>query len=232
MDEERAVSNLVSAVKESGSVIQIIRIVGYEPESILARVPAVLRQSLAGTATQHYTAKRLLDESGLPVTYINCGASFMDNLFLCAETLRREKKYIWANRWISYIDPREVGEVAARILLSDDARHIYQFHTINNGQELMWCSQVAEIMSDVFQTKIVHDGSKEAFFKEYDEVLERRFGRKGVAEYRWHFFTDYEQRNAVVWALNDFAERMLGRKPTTLRAWLQEHRKMFFPDTP
>jgi hypothetical protein len=34
----------------------------------------------------------------------------------------------------------------------------------------------------------------------------------------------YEQDNEVVWALNDFVERTIGRKPTTLREWLIEHR--------
>jgi uncharacterized protein YbjT (DUF2867 family) len=231
LDENRAMGNLISALKKAGSAIQIIRILGYEPESIPERVSPVLREFGSGTAVQHYVAKRLFDESGLPVTYINCGASFMDNLFGCAPALQRERKFIWANRWIPYIDPREVGEVAARILLSDDGRHIYQFHTINNGHDLMWGSKVAEIMSDVFQTTIIHDGSKEAFFNEYGATLEKRFGVKDIVKYRWEFFK-YEQGNAVVWALNDFAERILERKPTTLRAWLMEHRKVLYPAAP
>jgi len=53
-DEERAVGNLVSALKKSGSVIQIIRM--WLRARIDSRTrSAVLRQSLAGTATQHYT---------------------------------------------------------------------------------------------------------------------------------------------------------------------------------
>jgi uncharacterized protein YbjT (DUF2867 family) len=231
LDENRAMNNLISALKKANSAIQIIRILGYEPESIPERVPAVLREFGSGTAVQHYVAKRLFDASGLPVTYLNCGASFMDNIFGCAPALQREHKFIWANRLIPYIDPREVGEVAARLLLSDDARHIHQFHTINNGYDLMWSSRVAEIMSDVFQTTIVHDGSQEAFFKEYGPVLEKRFGIKDIVKYRWEFF-QYEQGNAVVWSLNDFAEKILERRPTTLRAWLTEHKKILFPMAP
>jgi uncharacterized protein YbjT (DUF2867 family) len=231
LDENRAMGNLISALKKAGCTIQVIRILGYEPESNPERVTPVLREFGGGTAVQHYVAKRLFEDSDLPVTYINCGASFMDNLFACAPALQRERKFIWANRWIPYIDPREVGEVAARILLSDDVRHIHQFHTINNGHDLMWSSKVAEIMSDVFQTTIVHDGSKEAFFSEYGPALEKRFGIKDVVKFRWEFF-QYEQGNAVVWAMNDFAERMLERKPTTLRAWLVEHRKALYPLAP
>lgn len=43
----------------------------------------------------------------------------------------------------------------------------------------------------------------------------------------WDFF-EYERDNEVVWALNDFVERTIGRKPTTSREWLIEHREICF----
>jgi hypothetical protein len=36
-------------------------------------------------------------------------------------------------------------------------------------------------------------------------------------------FLEHERENEVVRARNDFVERMLGRKPRTVRDWLQEH---------
>jgi hypothetical protein len=39
-------------------------------------------------------------------------------------------------------------------------------------------------------------------------------------------FLEYERENEVVWARNDFVERMLGRKPRTVRDWLQEHARL------
>jgi hypothetical protein len=38
----------------------------------------------------------------------------------------------------------------------------------------------------------------------------------------WDFF-EYERANEVVWAPNNFVERTLGRKPITVRQWLEEH---------
>jgi hypothetical protein len=105
--------------------------------------------------------------------------------------------------------------VAGRLFLSDDHRHIGQFHTLNNGHDLMRFSDVAEVMSDVFGEKITHDGSKRAFFDAYTDLGD-------VRQVLWDFF-EYERANEVAWARNDFVERTLGRPPMTVRAWLQEH---------
>jgi hypothetical protein len=177
-----------------------------------------MRDQRLGLPIQHPIAKEILDESGLPVTYLNFGATFMDNLLhLFAAPLRRERKFIMHDRLVPYLDVRDIAEVAGRLFLSDNHRHIGQFHTLNNGHDRHRASNVAKIMSDTFGETIIHDGSKEAFFTEYESVM------GPGASFLWEFF-EYERENEVVWALNDFVEGMLGRKPTTLRAWLQEHR--------
>jgi hypothetical protein len=118
---------------------------------------------------------------------------------------------------IPFIDPRDIAEVAARLFLSDNHRHIGQFHTLNNGHDLMRFSDVSEVMSEVFGEQITHDGSKEAFFEAYEH------GYLGPIRHAlWDFF-EYERENEVVWAPNDFVERTLGRKPVTVREWLKEH---------
>jgi hypothetical protein len=101
------------------------------------------------------------------------------------------------------------------VFLSNNHRHIGQFHTLNNGHDLMRYSEVAELMSEIFGEKICHDGSKEGFFNAYPQIGDFR-------QHIWEFF-EYERENEVVWARNDFVERTLGRKPVTLREWLQEH---------
>ncbi len=218
-DERPAMTNLVAAVKKAGCAVHILRGVGMQPEASLRRIPETLRQPPAlSLPIQHPIAKQILDESGLPVTYLNFGATFMDNFFRrMAAGLRRERKLIWHNRLIPFIDPRDIAEVAGRLFLSDNHRHIGQFHTLNNGRDLMRFSDVAELMTEVFGEKITHDGSKEAFFAEYREQMGDMRSRL------WNFF-EYERDNEVVWAPNNFVERTLGRKPTTLRQWLQEHK--------
>ena len=215
-DEAVATGHLIEALKPSTSLIQLIRIVGLQPEASRHRIPAHMsRRSLP---VQHAMAKAMLDDSLLPVTYLNCGATFMNNFtwFGMWRALRRERKLIWPERKIPYIDPAEVGEVAARIFLSDNQRHIGQFHTCNNNHDILYFREVASLMSEVWGEPIGYDGSKEAFFAEYPELGPR-------AQVLWDFF-QYEQDNEEVWARNDFVERMLARKPKTLRAWLGENR--------
>ena len=227
MDEETAMGNLVTAVRSVGTVNHIVRIVGFEPESSPDRVPRDLAAH-GGDGSQHYIAKRVLVESKLPVTFLNSGATFMDNFVYASQGVSQHDTFVYPPRWIPYIDARDLGELGARLLLSDDARHIYQFHTVNNGQDQMTAEQVAELMSDVLKRKIVHDGSRETFLSVFGPVLDHLAGQVGEGEYRWNY-TAWEQKNAVVWSLNDFAERVLGRKPTSLRAWFMEHKNFFEP---
>ncbi|MPY56058.1 NAD(P)H-binding protein [Streptomyces spongiae] len=224
-DERLAMTNLVAAIREAGTAVHVLRVLGLQPEANPRRFPQHIHDLGSGLPTQHPMAKRILDESVLPVTYLNIGATFMDNLMRTKEGLRRERKLIWHDRLIPWIDPRDVAEVAGRLFLSDNHRHIGQFHTLNNGHDLKRYSDVAELMSEVFGEKITHDGSKESFLNEYD-----KFGVRPSSEL-WNFFS-YEEENEVVWALNDFVERTLERKPLTLREWLQEHAKILLASVP
>ena len=218
MDERPAMTNLVNALEEAGAVVHLLRFLGVQPEASPHRVPQSLREQRLGLPIQHPIAKQILDDSGLPVTYLNCGATFMDNFLALGmrEWLRRERKLIWPERLIPWIDPRDIAEVAGRLFLSDNHRHIGQFHTLNNGHDLLRFREVAELMSEVWNEPISYDSSQESFFASYPQL--------GPGLQPLWDFLQYEQDNEVVWARNDFVERTLGRKPTTLRQWLIEHR--------
>lgn len=214
-DEQTAMTNLIAAVKKANSVVHIIRAgFGIQPESNEHRIPAEMRDFVKGDRI----AKRLLDESGLPVTYFNFGASFTENILKMKAGLQRERKLIWHNRKVPHIDKRDIAEAAARILLSDNHRHIGQFHTLNNGQDLMNYADVAKLMTQVWGEEIRYEGRKEPFFREYLESW------GPILHKLWDFF-EFEQDNEEVWALNDFVERTIGRKPITMREWLMENKR-------
>jgi len=214
-DEQTAMSNLIAAVKKANCAIHIIRAgLGMQPEANEHRVPEDMRDFISGDRI----AKRLLDESGLPVTYFNFGASFTENLLTMKAGLIRERKLIWHNRKVPHMDKRDIAEAAGRILLSDNHRHIGQFHTLNNGQDLLNYAQIAELMTQVWGEKISFEGSKEAVISEYIDAYGPIFPKL------WDFF-QLEQDNEEVWALNDFMERTLGRKPISLREWLMENKR-------
>lgn len=218
-EERSAMGNLIKAIKKSGTLVQMVRHLGLTPEVPYSQLPEFVKEKPMSLPVQHLYAREALDAADLPVTYLNTGASFIDNFFrLMSGSLRRERKLIWPERRVPYIDPPDVGEIAARLLLSNDRRHIGKFHTINNGHDFPKFEEVAELMSEVWGENISYDGSKEAYFKEYSERGESRLN------VLWSFFA-YERELEVAWSLNDCAERLLGRKPKTLREWLVENKE-------
>lgn len=227
-DELSAMTNVVQAANKTGTLKHLIRVVGLQPDMNHARVPEKMRKFGKGIEVQHPIARQVLDDAGLPVTYLNSGASFMDNLLRLAGQVQ-DGYLAWPNRPVTYIDPREIGEVAARLLLSEDARHIYQFYTMNNGEEPHSASDVAAMMEEVLLRKIPHDPSKEGFLAFFQPLVDGGAMPSHFPDYLWDFF-EYEAANATVWVPNQFMERVLGRKPNTLRAWLMEHRAMFLPE--
>lgn len=224
-DEAVAMANFVDAARKWARLVHVVRIVGYEPESLARRVPEELRR-LGGTAQQHRVAKAILDESDLPVTYLNVGASYLDNFLLMAPTVRKERRMVWPDRLIPFIDPRDLGEIAAALLLSPDGRHMHQFLTLNNGQDLLTTAQIVETLSDILKTPIAYESSREAFLREYGERFARGRGSADAAANIWSF-VHYEQGNSAFLCLNDMGERILGRKLTSVRAWFMEHRHHF-----
>lgn len=220
--EEVAMTNLIAAIRKSDTLLHLIRVIGIIPEANNRRIPEALVKFGRGIEIQHPIARKLLDESDLPVTYFNIGASFMDNMLRPHFSLAHHK-VIWPERRVPYIDPREIGEAAARILLSGDQRHLYQFHTLNNGSDNLRMSDVVNMLSDVLQCRIEYDSSKEGFFASTEARTKPGLAPAALSEYLWSYFR-YEADNEVAWTLNDFLERTLGRKPNTLRAFLQEHR--------
>jgi len=226
LDEERAMGNLVAALRNSRDLKRIIRICGFPPDSRKENLPAYFREFGTGVAVQHFIAREVLDASSLPVSYINMGASLMDN-FLRNASLKKQCTLIWPERRIPYLDPGEVGEAAARLFLAADNADLGLVHTVNNGYDLLSATEVADMMSEVLQAPIIHDGSRDSYLAANQARAAQRFGRADAADYMWHYL-EYERHQERGWSLNDKLETIIGRRPRTLRAWLEQHRTMLF----
>ena len=101
-DETDAMMNLVAFLKNAKKAVHVLRLLGLQPEANRRRIPQSLRNHGLGLPIQHPIAKQILDESDLPVTYLNIGATFMDNFFWMKDGLRRQRKLIWPERLIPY----------------------------------------------------------------------------------------------------------------------------------
>lgn len=226
LDERTAMTHLVEAIENPGKLRQIVRIVGYHPGSRLSDIPQSLRDFGPGVATQHFIAQEVLEASQLPVTFLNLGASMMDN-FLRNVPLRSRDVLVWPPRVIPYVDPRDVGEAAAKLLLSQNREPVGRVHHLNNNHDLKSGADVAALMSDVAGRPIGYDGSRSAYLEMTAARIQRDFGVAGGAEYLWEFF-EYERSIESHWALDGTLERILGHAPKTLLEWLTEHRTALF----
>lgn len=164
LDETLAMNNLVQACKASGTLVHMIRFMEQQPEASTRGIPPLFRQHHYGDC-DIAIAKRILDHSGLPVTYVNSGATFMDNFMRLSfgTSVKRERTLVWPERLIPWIDPRDVVEVIGRLFLSDNHRHIGQFHTMNNGHDLKRFHEVADLLGDVIGEPVAYDSSREGF---------------------------------------------------------------------
>src|SRR3546814_14251058 len=73
-------SNLIEAVRRVPDFRQIVRVLGDPPNMSFNKVPDIVRAFGRGTAIQHLQAKEVLEQSDLPVTYLNIASYLMDDL--------------------------------------------------------------------------------------------------------------------------------------------------------
>jgi hypothetical protein len=138
----------------------------------------------------------------------------MDNILKMQAGLQRERKRS-GNRLVPYIDTRDIAEAAGRVLLSDNhgtwpVPHVEQ----RPGHDAL---QRRRRVDDAGVRREDRYGSRSAFCR-----IPESWGP--ILPKLWEFF-EFEQDNEEVWALNNFVERTIGRKPITLREWLMENKR-------
>ncbi|MBV2150133.1 NmrA family NAD(P)-binding protein [Sphingobium sp. AS12] len=229
LDETAAMTNVADAVRASGRIRHIVRLLGDLPNMTLERVTAKLRSYGGGTATQHFAARAVLEAPDLPVTFLNSAAYFIDDLMGWLQPVRDIRTLVIPyDRLAAFIDPRDIGEIAARIFTRPDRQRFTHLHfDMDNGQDLMRFSELAELISAVIGVPVKYDDTLETHMR-VAAPLYARWGPCG-AEYYADFYA-FEQYNDAAFHLTDFAERTLGRKPVTVRQWLEEHRPILFPE--
>ncbi|BBZ04248.1 hypothetical protein MCHIJ_36850 [Mycolicibacterium chitae] len=227
LDEETAMTNIVAAARHHNELRHLVRLVADPIGMTIERVPATLKTSFGGgTAVQHLRAKHILDRSGLPVTYINNAAYFMDNfLTWFADPIQRSRKLVVPrNRRMGFLDPTDTGECAAAILLSESAGHIGQIYHLDNGHDVMRFDEVAELASKTLGEKIEFDGTDEGFEQHCGDAVRAYYGRPDAVEYYLAYF-QFDQDNETVWRKSDIVQFLIGRAAKTLERWFAENRE-------
>jgi uncharacterized protein YbjT (DUF2867 family) len=225
LDEEVAMTNVVAAVRHHGVLRHMVRLVADPIGMTMERVPDTLKTFGGGTAVQHLRAKEILDRSGLPVTYINNAAYFMDNFltFFAPPIQQWRKLVVPRNRRMAFLDTTDTGECAAAILLSDDDVHIGQIYHLDNGHDVMRFDEVAELASRALGVTITYDGTDEGFEQYCGDAIRAYIGEPHAVDYYLHYF-QFEKDNESVWRKSDIVEFLTERPAKRLEDWLVEHR--------
>lgn len=225
ISEDIAMTNIVAAARHHAILQHLVRLVADPIGMTLERIPSGLAEWGGGTAVQHLRAKAILDDSGLPVTYINNAAYFMDNfLTFFGDPIKRFRKLVVPrDRRMGFLDTTDTGECAAALLLSESATHIGQIYHLDNGHDVMSFAEVAEVASEILGESITFDGTDEGFEKYCGDAVRRYYGKPDAVAYYLAYF-QFEQDNETVWRKSDIVHYLTGRPAKHLDTWLSENR--------
>lgn len=172
------------------------------------------KRSGAGEIDGLARTEELLDETGENVLHLRC-AFFFTNLLMELEALREG---VLRTTWpldhpMPWVDPRDIGEVAAARLLSDtwSGRHVQAVH----GPEDLTFSRVAEIVSRAV-------GSRVRAERISDDDLRSDLRSAGLGDKQIEDIVGMSSGLREGFVAED--ERgVLTTTPTTLSAWAHTH---------
>ncbi|SNR82510.1 Uncharacterized conserved protein YbjT, contains NAD(P)-binding and DUF2867 domains [Haloechinothrix alba] len=231
IDEQRAMINVCAAAHAAGTQPHLVKLTGV---TIGINNANELRPSLReypGPALQYQQARAVLNASGLPVSFLNSFAYFMDDLLTVwlLPLLNRRVLSAPFDRSTTFVDTRDLGEAAARLLLEPhDREHDGYMHHVT-GTERIRFSEVATMLTEVLGVEITYEDDPQAFKDDVEEVVNMHFG-PGATDYFVEFCLN-EQKEEPLFIVTDVLQHLLGREPRTLRDWIEEHKSAFFPES-
>lgn len=232
IDMEAAIGNVIRAAKKAKTVRHIVRVSGDVDFDIRPYLPEYLLDTM-GTSVGHPIAREMLDKSGLNTTYTNVAAYYMDNLLnhytvgpiKSMDTVMDVKRHP-----MYYVDEKEIGEAGANIFMRRNPMDIGAFIHLNNHEPAPDLSEVSKLMEEVFGREIIYLEDKEKWLsicgKDIDEVM-----GEGSGEYlsQYYLFEAHLVEEADMLGVDSQLEKILDRKPKTLKRWLTDNKTAFDP---
>lgn len=225
-NEDVLVENMTKACHRAGSVRHIVRILGTPPGASFNLVPERLQKFRHYPAMQHLVATDLYRASGLPVTFLNVAGYYMDDFTrMFAQSILDDRTIrIAFDKWLAWVDPQDVAEVASAVLLRGSATEDRRILDVT-GQDLCKISTVAEMLSEELGTTIAYDGDEHRFLDAIRPVFTQMWGDNAP-----EYFVDYfrwETEHDHLFRLTSCVLDTLGRQPKPFRQWMRENRSFF-----
>ncbi|HJT40713.1 MAG TPA: NmrA family NAD(P)-binding protein [Sphingobium sp.] len=227
-DETTAMTNVVHAAR-TADIQHIVRMTGDPPGMSLDRVPDFIKRAGNVPSIQHLYARAVLEASGLPVTFLNSAAYYMQTMAtpLFADPVKKDQVLVMpCDKTMTFIDKADIGECVATLLLSDDHRHIGASYHLNNGHDLLCFKEFAALLSDVLGRHIDFDESEGRFLSYHAEPLKALLNIPDAGKLILEMFK-FETAHEHAWRRSDIVEHLLGRPARTLRDWLEDNKHKF-----
>lgn len=160
-------------------------------------------------------SEAVLERSGLPGTVLR-PAGFQSNVTRWSDQLRAGDvvRAPWADVPIAAIDPADIAAVAAVALQSGD----YEGQALDlSGPQALTARQQLAVVAEVLDRPLRFEPQPDA---EAREAMAESMPEPFV-DAQFRFFSDGEYDDSEV---VDTVERVTGRPPGTLRAWVEAHR--------
>lgn len=209
-----AMSNSPRQIELETSIIQIAAEAGIK-HIVKISSPAFEQSSPVAVAGWHQTIEKALSESGLIHTVLRPYA-FMQNLLRLAPTITTQNVFFGSmgDSPCNFIDCRDIADVAAEVLTNREVSG--QIHTLT-GSEIFSYPQIASQLSALLNRPI-------SYINMPPQVLLSNLIMHGhMPPWLANHVVEIQTMSTVVPERpNDTVERLLGRAPRTLDAFLHE----------
>ncbi|TAM72006.1 NmrA family NAD(P)-binding protein [Mycobacterium sp.] len=241
LDERTAMTNVAGAIKASGALVRLIRLIGDPPglrdESEVTTLPGFDDEKMN---VQHLRARKVLTGAGVPVVYANVpGWFFEDFSGFLLDPIRDKRTFVMAaDRPMNFIATRDIGRCVAELLLNPSLTEVGETVHLENGiDDLVMFSTIPRMMSDAWGVPIGYDGTDEAFLRELGDGLRTYYRRDDAAEYiltYCHHEVPFIEEllksgNSLHGTERHFTPAMLGFAALPLTSWLREMKDVFVP---
>ncbi len=197
------------------------------PELMMPMVEKAQKQDINHIVfiASHPSVADAIEESGIDYTFINANF-FMENFEMYQTDDIRNRRQIFlpcGDGKASFIQARDIGEVAAELLADPSA---YQQETLSiTGPEALDLFEAADIFSGVLGTDITYKNPD-------DETYRNELKSRGYSDTYIQAMIDVfgKIKKGTASETSPMVEQVLGRPPLSLKDYVEERQKHFRAD--
>ncbi|MFD8164396.1 NAD(P)H-binding protein [Streptomyces malaysiensis] len=211
---------VLPGIPQAGPIVAAVRDAGVRHVALLSSIRAGSARDSA-IKQVNLAAEAVVQGSGLDWTVLR-GGTFMSNTLPWAPSVRAERvvRAFGGDFRSSAVDPRDVGEVAARVL-ADPAPHRSRVHTLTGGEVITVAEQVA-LLAELLGEPVAFEELPEAVAR--GAMVDRLRYPPAVAD---AMLTMLRNTDESLVRVDGAVAEVLGRPPRSYREWAADHIEAF-----